>query len=476
LLFFLILLLFSLRNLPWNLDNYDQAKQAFASRDMLRNGAWLYQHTPSGDVATKPPLMGWVSASLFRLTGSWSVAWRLPSFFAAVTLLLLLYRAGERDWPGAGGVVAAAAFGLNQTAPRLATLVRTDMLLALMAFLPGWIVYRNLLNRTAATIRQQVALCLALTVGLLLKGPVIYAFLLPGLLLFACARPAGTPRAAAGPVPWLLPLLPFVAWAAWGMVCVPGFYDQVVLREFAGRFDAGGAAHASKPVYYYLPHLLLKFAPWSLAVAAILAAGVSRRALVVRTETLWLLCWAGGGLLAMSLVPSKRVDRIFPVIPPLCLLLAATGGVWHGIEQLRPRLLRAVPVLVLAGVALTTVHSAARAGLNAWHDESALARFGREAAVQAADRGRRLATLCAPDEGLALYTGCDRFLETDEAIRQWRDERVGALVCTQRQRDALAGDLRPFDVVARVSKNRPDAVVYCLLTRRDGKEGGDRAR
>ena len=39
-------------------------------------------------------------------------------------------------------------------------------------------------------------------------------------------------------------------------------------------------------------------------------------------ETFWLLCWSIGGLIVMSLIPSKRVDRIFPVIPPLCLLLA----------------------------------------------------------------------------------------------------------------------------------------------------------
>src|SRR5437660_5242844 len=40
-------------------------------------------------------------------------------------------------------------------------------------------------------------------------------------------------------------------------------------------------------------------------------------------ETFWLLYWSLGGLIAMSLIPSKRVDRIFPIVPPLCLLLAS---------------------------------------------------------------------------------------------------------------------------------------------------------
>src|SRR6185312_5224896 len=43
-------------------------------------------------------------------------------------------------------------------------------------------------------------------------------------------------------------------------------------------------------------------------------------------DTFWLVCFGLGGLIVMSLIPSKRVDRIFPVIPPLCLLLAAQIG------------------------------------------------------------------------------------------------------------------------------------------------------
>ena len=46
----------------------------------------------------------------------------------------------------------------------------------------------------------------------------------------------------------------------------------------------------------------------------------------ISPETFWLICWSLGGLLAMSLIPSKRVDRIFPILPPLCLVLAAQVG------------------------------------------------------------------------------------------------------------------------------------------------------
>src|ERR1051325_11140808 len=102
----LALVLFAVANLPWHLDEYDQAKQAFTSFEMVKQGHWIYQHTPNGWVATKPPLVGWISAGLFALTRSWDLAWRLPSFLATIGLLFLIIRAA-----GIFGAVAPSVSG-----------------------------------------------------------------------------------------------------------------------------------------------------------------------------------------------------------------------------------------------------------------------------------------------------------------------------------------------------------------------------
>ena len=88
-------LLFLIGNLPWQLDDYDQAKQAFTSFEMIKEGHWFYQQTPHERVATKPPLVGWISAGLFAITRSWELAWRLPSLLAAIALAVLLFRAAS---------------------------------------------------------------------------------------------------------------------------------------------------------------------------------------------------------------------------------------------------------------------------------------------------------------------------------------------------------------------------------------------
>src|SRR5262249_6857366 len=138
----LIVLLFALANLPWQLDDYDQAKQAFTSFEMVKEGHWFYQHTPHERVATKPPLVGWISAALFTLTRSWEIAWRLPSLVAALALAVVLFRAASGAYGSIAALVAFGAFGLNLLSPRLATLVRTDMPLAFVILLIGLLIWQ----------------------------------------------------------------------------------------------------------------------------------------------------------------------------------------------------------------------------------------------------------------------------------------------------------------------------------------------
>ena len=286
---------------------------------------------PAGaGVATKTAVDRLGFAAFYGLTGgSWDLAWRLPSLLAALAIVVALRQAGERLWPGKGGALAAAAFGFNLLTPRLAMLVRTDMPLALWITLIGLVVWRHVREGGAAwTPRARWAVGGLLLASMWTKGPIAYAFLLPGLaaLTWIVHRRGVSPAQVwGGWWHWTLPLLPFLFWLERGMVTVPGFYQQVVTREFMGRFTVGEAAvHHNQPLYFYFAQLLTRWAPWSilLLVVRVRAARVWW-SLCRDPGTLWLVCWAAGGLLCMTLVPSKRTDRIFPALPPLCLVLTA---------------------------------------------------------------------------------------------------------------------------------------------------------
>src|SRR5438105_12524731 len=105
--------LFAIADLPWRLDDYDQAKQAFTSYQMVNEGRWLYQTTPHERVATKPPLVGWISAALFTVTPSWELAWRLPSLISAVAIGVFLFGLARSAFGNSSAVIAVAAFSLN---------------------------------------------------------------------------------------------------------------------------------------------------------------------------------------------------------------------------------------------------------------------------------------------------------------------------------------------------------------------------
>jgi 4-amino-4-deoxy-L-arabinose transferase-like glycosyltransferase len=486
-----IVVLFAIANLPWQLDDYDQAKQAFTSFEMVKEGHWLYQHTPHERVATKPPLVGWISASLFALTRCWEIAWRLPSFLAALALAIVLVGAAKDAYGKAAAVIAVSAFGLNLLSPRLATLVRTDMPLALVIFLIGLLVWRKIRAGNEWKLRDQVYVFVLLTAAMLIKGPIVYAFLLPGIAVFqlrrARVRRAGASKnnsrsAWPGWWPWLASLAIFLTWVAAGIRFQPGFYEEVVMREFVGRF--GETIHRPQPLLFYLPHLLHKFAPWSVLMIGIATAGLQTRNWRPRSlyhemspETFWLVCWSIGGLMVMSLIPSKRVDRIFPVIPPLCLLVAAQFNL-RELDKTGHR-----PVATkerLAGVYSWSALALAFAivftgGYTAWkvitayrHHNDALAVFGRNVRHEAAVRHWRYEVVSAKDEGLLLYVRKTHFIEPVDAVTEWNAGNLDALVASKQKAAGLMNELKG-DALAQSQTNEREehqqSRGYVLITR-----------
>lgn len=436
----LIAVLFAATNMPWHLDDYDQAKQAFTSFEMVNEGHWFHQHTPKQLIATKPPLVGWVSAALYGITRSWEAAWRLPSLLAAAALLLVIARNAATGYGALPGMLAFAAFGLNLLSPRLATLVRTDMPLALVIFLLGLKIWQKIRADEPWNRRDRAVVFALLTAAMLVKGPIVYALLLPGIAVFELTRRTEERRASAwcGWWPWVASLAVFLAWAAAGIAWVPGFYEQVVLKEFAGRFNE--TVHRPQALYFYFPHLLHKFAPWSVLLVA-LAVAMWRRERMrfadrwrrLSPATAWLVCWSLGGLVLMSLIPSKRVDRIFPIVPPLCLLLAAATAAALADERLRPRVGYWMTAALIFACLFTT-GSAAHKVITAFReDRGALVDFGEVIREEAAERGWRYEVVGRREEGLLLYLRRTRFLTVEEATERWNAGALDALVAPAKE-------------------------------------------
>ncbi len=480
----LIFVLFAIANLPWQLDDYDQAKQAFTSFEMVKEGHWLYQHTPHERVATKPPLVGWASAAFFTVMQSWEIAWRLPSFVAALALTIVLFRAAKNAYGKAAAVIAVGAFGLNLLSPRLATLVRTDMPLALVIFLIGLLIWQKIREGSEWKLRDQVYVFVLLTAAMLIKGPIVYAFLLPGIAFLELrgkARAPGAPEtnsrsAWPGWWPWFASLAIFLMWVAGGIRFQSGFYEEVVMREFVGRF--GETIHRPQPLLFYLPHLLHKFAPWSVLMVAIAALDLRLRNWRLRSvfremspESLWLLCWSIGGLVVMSLIPSKRVDRIFPVIPPLCLLLAAQisdrdAASRRHVGPTRRHYLCTVAALAFA-ILITSGYTGWKVITGYRDHRDALAVFGTNVWHEAEAHHWRYEVVSAKDEGLLLYLRKSHFVEAADAITEWNAGNLDALVASHAKAAVLMNELKGVALAQSQPNDREQQQGrgYVLITR-----------
>jgi 4-amino-4-deoxy-L-arabinose transferase-like glycosyltransferase len=501
----LIVVLFAIANLPWQLDDYDQAKQAFTSFEMVKQGHWFYQHTPRERVATKPPLVGWISVALFTVTRSWEIAWRLPSLVAALALAVVLFRAAKDAYGKVAAVIALSAFGLNLLTPRLATLARTDMPLAFVIFLIGVLIWKKIRQGDEWDLRDQVYIFVLLTVAMLIKGPIVYAFLLPGIVFNAIAVARWATRAPHTAMrlqvwtcwwPWVASLAIFLIWVVGGIRFQPGFYEEVVIREFVGRF--GETNHRPQPLLFYLPHLLHKFAPWSVLMIAIALVDLGWRNWRLRSvfremapETFWLVCWSIGGLIVMSLIPSKRVDRIFPVIPPICLLLAAqvasrnpcshgpAGRSSRTVEleatDHRPVATISGPVRVYQASAIALLFAMLFSGgytgwrvITGYRDHrNGLAIFGRNVRQQAESHHWRYEVVSSRDEALFLYLRKTHFIELTDAVTEWNAGNLNALVAPKEKASALMRDLKAATLSQLESneREREQGRGYVLITR-----------
>ncbi len=471
---------FAISNLPWTLDDYDQAKQAFVSFQMVGQQRWLYQTTPDEGMGarggrhslhhinSKPPAVAWISAALYQITRSWDFSWRFPSFVAAIALAVLVFR-GAGTFGDLPALCAVAAFGLNLLSVRLATLVRTDMPLALVTFAVGLLIFEKIRTQRSWTTRDRVALFAALTTAMFVKGPIVWTFVLPPLTLYQLRRNwrPDFPSAWSGWIPWVASFALFCLWLIFGIRFIDGFYEDVVLNEFGARFHEG--IHRSQPLLFYIPHLLQKFAPWSLLIIGLLVvalrktkAATGKWLVNLSPEMFWLITWALGGIMVMSLIPSKRVDRIFPAVPPLCMLLAAQIKAIMADGAIRVRRIAAFATVFAA--IFTGAYVAIRVIDGYRNDRDALVKIGRDVRRIAAAEHLRYEILLGRDESLLLYLQRPRFysriIETTAA-----PPGLDALIVPIDQEPWHSGKF-PYRVIVEKKSEHPSSYGFLTLPRR----------
>jgi 4-amino-4-deoxy-L-arabinose transferase-like glycosyltransferase len=325
---------------PSDLATGDQPIQVDSILDIASRGNWVVQHQRDGTPASKPPLYSWLAAPLVILTNSQhDFLLKLPSLVAGLILAWLTWRITLQITSSERAAMLAALLLLTTTMfVKLVYFARTDVLLAMLI---AW--------QIDAALRQRAAMYwLAASLAMLTKGPI--GILLPFLTLTAWWAWQGELRERwrAMHLPLGLPiaLLPFLIWfgaALW--VEGRAIWDQLVYAETLGRFSsASPKAKENKHLLYYVPHLLGRLAPASLfAAVALFQVEWRKRQSPILIAAFWVVVM----LAALSVVPSKRADRLFPLLPAACAL--AGWALSTGARGSRATMIVLSVVLVIAG-------------------------------------------------------------------------------------------------------------------------------
>ncbi len=165
----------------------------------------------------------------------------------------------------------------------------------------------------------------------------------------------------------------------------------------------------------------------------------------------------------MSAVPSKRFDRILPVIPPLCLLLVAMlrhveRSEWRGYS-----IKRLANYAAVAAFAISVSYASHDVVTNYMTRQGALVQFGKQ--VRAATSGQPLSVVSGKDEGMLLYTDQTRFTRTSDALDGWRSGQINWIVLPEKVLAEKETQFAPYQRLLQTGRIPDKSGSYILIGR-----------
>lgn len=328
---FVVYLLFFHRLADRDLWSSHEARAAMDAQSILDDGDWTLPHLYDGRLELqKPPLYYWLVAFFAWLHGGGVDAWavRLPATLSAMGCVLVVFGILWRRGRPLAGLLAAIVLGTALHFTWLARVGRIDMplSLAVATVLGAWYAAWD------APLRGRLngfIVCLPLTAGLLLKGPVALVLPLAALGAFSLVERAWPWRVAwrLG-LWWQIPLALGLAapWFLWANARTDGelfrtFFLHHNLERALGENVVGRWEH---PWWLYGPLFLWDFLPWSVALPAA-ALWVWRGGWTSDREARFGTVWLLAMIAVLSCAAFKRSDYLLPAYPGAALLLGCAG-------------------------------------------------------------------------------------------------------------------------------------------------------
>jgi dolichol-phosphate mannosyltransferase len=347
--------------LSYPLIDRDETRYAEIPREMVVTGDWLVPQLNFKAYYDKPPLLYWACAASYSIFGvsEWS-ARLIPALSGLLTLATTIYF-GSRLFNRRVGLLAGVVLLLSAGFLGVSRILLIDGLLTACVTLSLFAACEAV-RKTKLQIVWWLLAAAAVGLGFLSKGPIALVLFLPPIVAYAwlteCAYQARLRD-------WLLfGCIATLIAGPWFIAVtqqVPDFAYQFFYRHHVERF--GGAFHA-KPIWFFLPVLLVGGHPWSFLALPCLKY-VSSRCKSIRDQRTpelgFMLLWAAWCLAFFTVSRCKLPPYILPAAPALALVVGKLledllwereGIQWGEYTMLgAPRLATATSLIAAIGLA-----------------------------------------------------------------------------------------------------------------------------
>jgi len=306
----------------------DETRYVSVAWDMWLNGDYLVPHLNDAAYSHKPPLLFWlINAGWFVLgLNDWTPRLIAPLF--GLGSLFLTSALAKRLWPASQAYLVAPFlllgcfyWGLYTTLTMFDLMTAFWALAGIHGLIDAW---------QGRALRGWSLFGIAIGLGILSKGPVIFLFLIPAAL-FAPYWAVGGPKLRLGN--WYLgAALGLILGAAialgWalpaGIAGGEAYRNAIFWGQSAGRL-VSSFAH-QQPVWWYLailPGLLLPWIVWPSLLAAVWRAargrfrpgGGGRPDAGLRLAAVWILA----AFVLLSFISGKRPHYLLPAFPAIAI-------------------------------------------------------------------------------------------------------------------------------------------------------------
>lgn len=314
----------------WAWKEFVRAESYFGlgARLMVEQGTWLAPHAPDEQPLNKPPLTYWLIGICYQLFGTSYGSARLPSVFAALSVLALVYWIAARFYGARVGLLSGAVLASSALFMSFARMAMSDMLLTLSvtAFMACYIV------ASTATRGKWFSFLgfTALGFGILIKGPAVVAISGITILTESIISRQFPPLTRRGAVPALTILLaitvPYFLFVY--LRLGPGPLRFFFLTENLQRFTGHVYGDLARPFWYELAAFFGDFGPWSLLIPVAVFVDYYQRRDRPSPDPLCRLCyiWLATTVLLFTLSSFKRDYYLLPAMPAAALILGRIVG------------------------------------------------------------------------------------------------------------------------------------------------------